>query len=48
MSLKEGNQNGGRRFSSRVHNIFESAINKVSWTKLYMLDDHYECTIVYR
>jgi len=21
MSLKEGNQNGGRRFSSRVHNI---------------------------
>jgi hypothetical protein len=30
-----------------IHNIFESAINKVSWTKLYMLDDHYECTIVY-
>ena len=30
-----------------IHNNFESAINKVSWTKLYMLDDHYECTIVY-
>jgi hypothetical protein len=34
-------------FSNAIHNIFESAINKVSWTKLYMLDDHYECTIVY-
>jgi hypothetical protein len=33
--------------SNAIHNIFESAINKVSWTKLYMLDDHYECTIVY-
>ena len=30
-----------------MHNIIESAINKISWTKLYMLDDHYECTIVY-
>jgi hypothetical protein len=28
--------------SNAIHNIFESAINKVSWTKLYMLDDHYE------
>ena len=30
-----------------IHNIFESAINKVSWTKLYILDDHYACTIVH-
>jgi hypothetical protein len=28
--------------SNTIHNIFESAITKVSWTKLYMLDDHYE------
>ena len=35
------------KFICAIHNIFESAINKVSWTKLYMLDDHYECTIVY-
>jgi hypothetical protein len=34
-------------FSNAIHNNFESAINKVSSTKLYMLDDHYECTIVY-
>jgi hypothetical protein len=33
-------------FSNAIHNIFESAINKVSWTKLYMLDDHYECIAV--
>ena len=33
--------------SNAIHNIFESAINKGSWTKLYMLDNHYECTIVY-
>ena len=33
--------------SNAIHNIFESVINKVSWTKLYMLDDHYECTIMY-
>ena len=33
--------------SNAIHNIFESAISKVSWSKLYMLDDHYECTIVY-
>jgi len=33
--------------SNAIHDIFESAINKVSWTKLYMLDDHYEYTIVY-
>jgi hypothetical protein len=33
--------------SNAIHNIFYSEISKVSWTKLYMLDDHYECTIVY-
>ena len=33
--------------SNAIHIISESVINKVSWNKLYMLDDHYECTIVY-
>ena len=33
--------------SNAIHNSFASAINKVSCTKLYMLDDHYECTIVH-